>query len=155
MSSYSAEQILDKYRELHERINGQDRACGIAIVRRSSADPFTPDRNNLDVTVGEIPDFDPHAIVVDTPDAAMQQAIGGGAIGLDEKIFVLHSESLVDREPVATISERAEAYLRDVVKPGNGIILYGTDYFTPSRFHAGKILIGIVTQWYVIAKLKH
>lgn len=156
MSSYSAEQILDKFRELHERLGGADRPVSIAKVTRAVVlDPlsgFNPD--NVDSKPSYFyTEITPAPIVTlpNTPDLDMWQ-YSGGAAGADEKMFVFLADSLVDRDPIETLGERAEAFLRTISGVARGAIKYGDRLYTVKAFYPTNALINVVPQWTVVAK---
>lgn len=155
MSSYSQETILDKFRELHTRLQGSAREVSIAkVMRVGPTDPFStaaPDYVTDWLVV------DPPPIITDTPDIEMQQMVGtvarGVTMGRDEKMFVFLADSIVDRDPIDTLDERIDDMLLDLSGIGAGVIKYGNTLYSISTYYATSPLIGVTPQWVVIGRV--
>lgn len=148
MSSYSPEQLLNKFGELHRRLAGADRSVSIAKVSRfPGPDPFEKPQAPA---IEETP-VTPPPIVKDTVDRELLATIGR-SLGPDEKIFVFLADSLVERKPIATLGERVEALLASVSGQGRGGVRYGSVLYSISAFYATDPLVGVVPQWVVVAK---
>jgi hypothetical protein len=146
--NYTAKKVLDKFRKLHTQLKGSDRTVSIANVTRSPAkDAFTRP-SKATYTFVEIT---PLPIVIDTPDEVMLQTIGG-SLGRDEKIFTFLADSLVDRDPIDTLGQRVEAYLRERTGQGRGVIQHGETLYSIELFRPTNAIIGVVPQWIVVGK---
>lgn len=149
MSSYSPEQILDKFAELHNRYIGADRPVSIAKVSTFNVvEPFADQDETYSWQYFEVT---PVPIVTDTPDLETWDYIGG-SVGPDEKIFIFLADSLVARDPIATLGQRVEAFLKPLVGLRGGAIKYGDVLYSVKYFLPSQGIIGVIPQWTIVAK---
>lgn len=146
--NYTSKKVLDKFRKLHVQLRGSDRTVSIANVTRAPAKDAFQRQSTPEYTFSEIT---PLPIVTDTPDEVMLQTIGG-SLGRDQKIFLFLSDSLVDREPIETLGERVESYLKIRTGQGRGVIRHGETLYAIELFRPTNAIIGVVPQWIVVGQ---
>lgn len=144
--AFTADSIMDKIGAAHDKVQGT--AETVVLVRY-----FTVRESDFvqpQITPEETPLTHPPIVHNTIPEHLMPSF--DTQLAADEKLFVLVTDSFVPRQPIATMSRRAAAFLRERAGTERGAIRYGdTDYSFDEITPVAEAL-GIIPQFAVRAR---